>query len=159
MKYGGKHPSHWEGRPLQRSQRQLCSFLAHCHAPFPGGTDGDATVGRFVFIALLFICSDTSKIRHLRLKNRKKKPNRTALHSTVVKGFNREPHLISLGAPLKVVMQTHSGYGKIGSLNHFYTPGSFPDSRFIQLKSHSSSPRRSNTSKYFKRHSVARTLT
>lgn len=48
---------------------------------------------------------------------------------------------------------------KLGSLNHFYTPGSFPDSRFIQLKSHSSSLLGSNTSKYLKRHSVARTLT
>lgn len=56
-------------------------------------------------------------------------------------------------------MQTHLGHGKLGLLNHFYTPGSFPDSRFIQLKSHSSSQLRSNTSKYIKRHSVAKTLT
>ncbi len=26
----GNHPSRWEGRPLPRSQRQLCSFLPHC---------------------------------------------------------------------------------------------------------------------------------
>lgn len=48
---------------------------------------------------------------------------------------------------------------KLGPLNHFCTPGSFPDSHFSQLKSHWSSQLCSNMGKYFKRHSVVRTLT
>lgn len=72
---------------------------------------------------------------------------------------SRTLYLISQGMPLKAVMQTHSDYGKSGSLNHFYTLGSFPDSRFIQLKSRSGSQLCSNMRKYFQRHFVVRTLT
>ena len=49
------------------------------------------------------------------LKNKPTKRNckTELLYSTVVKSFSRELYLISLGKPLKVVMQTRLGYGKI----------------------------------------------
>lgn len=75
-----------------------------------------------------------------------------------LKGFTRRAHLALLPPPRATFFSLRA---HLGSLNHFCThAGSFPDSRFIQLKSRRGSPRRTNTSKYLqKRHSVARTLT
>lgn len=60
-----------------------------------------------------------------------------------------EPPIMSLHHS-KPLCKTH-----LGPLNDFYTPGSFPDSHFIQLKSHSSPPP-SPSLKHLRRHLVAK---
>lgn len=59
-----------------------------------------------------------------------------------------EPPIMSL-LHSKPLCKTH-----LGPLNDFYTPGSFPDSHFIQLKSHSLPPLPSF--KHLRRHLVAK---
>lgn len=120
MGWGGhkeNHPSGWNRGPL--TEGHFSTLLPHRHKRCP--SDGDVGVG----------LSDETEA---------KGQNWAATVLKYLLKPSAEPPLMSLhhSEPL---CKTH-----LGPLNDFYTPGSFPDSHFIQLKSHSTPPPLSNTS-------------
>lgn len=89
------------------------SLLPHRHKPCP--SDGDVAVGLSDETEADGQDGAATVLKHLL------KPS-------------AEPPIMSLHH-FKPFCKTH-----LGPLNDFYTPGSFPDSHFIQLKSHSAPP-------------------
>lgn len=87
-------------------------------------TDGDVTVGLFVFT-----CCDKSDWVIPRVMEQRQNWAATVLKYLLK--HSAEPPIMSLHCS-KPLCKTH-----LGPLNDFYTLGSFPDSHFIQLKSRS----------------------